>query len=186
MAAPNFLLAIIFMYAAYTWTGNAYVGLFNQDMLLNGVNWGNLGEFLKRCIMPVLIIALSGTCGGIRSMRALMLDELAQPYTLTARAKGVSERKITMKYCFRSALNPTVSGFAGMLSSFFTGSTITAIVMNLSLQGPVLYGALQNQDMYLAGTILFVQSLLVVLGTLLSDIALGWLDPKIRLEYTGG
>ncbi len=99
---------------------------------------------------------------------------------LTARAKGVSERTIIYKYCLRAALNPVVSGLAGSLSKLFSGSTISAIVMNMAILGPVLYEALKTQDMYLAGTILLTQGFLVVLGTLLSDIVLAWLDPRIR------
>ena len=182
MAVPNFLLAIILMYLIYLNTGAAYVGLFTQEMLLNGIHWYNLGEFVKRLILPLVVIGTSGTCGIIRTVRAQMLDEQSKQYTLTARAKGVSERKITYKYCLRAALNPVVSGLATSLSGIFTGSTITAIVMNLAIQGPVLYTALVNQDMYLAGTILLVQAFLIVLGTLISDIVLGWLDPKIRSE----
>jgi peptide/nickel transport system permease protein len=182
MAMPNFLLGIILMYLMYVFTGTTYVGLFSQEMLQNGVHWYNLGEFFRRMIMPIIVIGMSGTCGVIRTVRAQMLDEQSKQYTLTARAKGVSERKITYKYCLRAALNPVVSGLATSLSHIFTGSTITAIVMNLAIQGPVLYNALINQDMYLAGTILLVQAFLIVLGTLISDIILGWLDPKIRSE----
>ena len=111
-----------------------------------------------------------------------MIDEMTQQYALTARAKGVSERVIVYKYCLRVALNPVVSGLAGALSGVFSGSTISAIVMNLAIQGPVLYDALRSQDMYLAGTILLVQAVLVLFGTLLSDIGLAWLDPRIRYE----
>lgn len=182
MAAPNFLLAIILMYASYVWTGTPYIGLFSQEMLQNGIHLYNFGEFLKRLIIPVIVIGTSGTCGVIRTVRAQMLDEQSKQYTLTARAKGVSERKITYKYCLRAAINPVVSGLSNSLSSIFTGSTISAIVMNLAIQGPVLYTALKNQDMYLAGTILLVQAVLIVIGTLLSDIALGLLDPRIRFE----
>ncbi|MDR1904553.1 MAG: ABC transporter permease [Treponema sp.] len=182
MAAPNFLLAIILMYMMYKWTGVAYVGLFSQEMLQNGLHWYNFPEFLRRMILPLIVIGTSGTCGVIRTIRAQMLDEQSKQYTLTARAKGVSERKITYKYCLRAALNPVVSGLATSLSGIFTGSTITAIVMNLAIQGPVLYTALLNQDMYLAGTILLVQAFLIVIGTFISDIILGILDPKIRFE----
>lgn len=182
MAVPNFLLAIILMYLAFIKTGVAYVGLFSQEMLQNGIHLYNLADFLKRLILPLIVIGTSGTCGVIRTVRAQMLDEQSRQYTLTARAKGVSERKITYKYCLRAALNPVISGLATSLSGIFTGSTITAIVMNLAIQGPVLYTALINQDMYLAGTILLVQAFLIVLGTLIADIVLGWLDPKIRSE----
>jgi peptide/nickel transport system permease protein len=186
MAVPHFLLAIALMFLLYKWTGNAYIGLFSRDMMQNGIHFYNAGEFIKRLILPVVVIGSSGTCAVIRTVRAQMLDEQSRQYTLTARAKGVSERKITYKYCLRAALNPVVSGLATSLSNIFTGSTITAIVMNLAIQGPVLYTALINQDMYLAGTILLIQALLIVVGTLISDIILGVLDPKIRSEQTGG
>ena len=153
-------------------------------MLQNGIHLYNFGEFLKRMIIPILVIGTSGTCGIIRSVRAQMLDEVAMQYTLTARAKGVPERTIIMKYCFRAAINPTVSGLGGVLSSLFSGSTVTAMVLNMQIQGPVLFKALQAQDMYLAGAIVMIQAVLVVIGILFSDIALAFLDPRIR--YSGG
>lgn len=183
-AIPNFIFAIILMYLSYKWTGNANVGLFTQEMLQNGIHLYNFGDFLKRMIIPIIVIGTSGTCGIIRSVRAQMLDEVARQYTLTARAKGVSERTIIMKYCFRAAINPTVSGLGGVLASLFSGSTVTAMVLNMQIQGPVLFKALQAQDMYLAGAIVMIQAVLVVIGVLLSDIALAFLDPRIR--YSGG
>ena len=182
MATPNFLLAIILMYFSYVRTGTPYIGLFSDEMLIHGLTFANFGEFLKRLTIPVIVIGTGNTCAVIRTVRSQMLDEQSKQYTLTARSKGVSEKKITYKYCLRSALNPVVSGLSGALSSIFTGSTISAIVMNLPIQGPVLYTALRNQDMYLAGTILLVQAILVVIGTLIADIVLAWLDPRIRYE----
>ena len=183
-AIPNFILAIVLMFLAYKWTGNANVGLFTQEMMQNGIHLYNFGDFMKRMIIPIIVIGTSGTCGIIRSVRAQMLDEIGQQYTLTARAKGVSEGKIIMKYCFRAAINPTVSGLGGILSSLFSGSTVTAMVLNMQIQGPVLFKALQSQDMYLAGAIVMVQAVLVVIGILFSDIVLAFLDPRIR--YSGG
>ena len=182
MATPNFLLAIILMYLSFKWTGDPLLGLFSAEMLQEGLHWYNFGEFLQRMIIPTIVIGTAGTCGVIRTVRAQMLDEQSKQYALTARAKGVSERTIVYKYCLRAALNPVASGLAGSLSSIFSGSTISAIVMNLSIQGPVLYEALKTQDTYLAGTILMTQAVLVVIGTLLSDILLAWLDPRIRFE----
>ena len=173
-AVPNFILAFILMYLSYKWTGNANVGL----------DLSGFFPFLKSMIIPFLVIGTSGTCGIIRSVRAQMLDEVGKQYTLTARAKGVSERKIVMKYCFRAAINPTVSGSGGVLSSLFSGSTVTAMVLMLDIQGPELLKALQTGDVYLAGGIVMTQAILVVIGILLSDIALAFLDPRIR--YSGG
>ena len=169
-AIPNFILAFMLMYWSYKWTGNANVGLYLTGFF----------PFLKSMIIPFLVIGTSGTCGTLRSMRAQMLDELGKNYVLCARAKGVSEKRIIYKYCLRAALNPTVSGLSGSLASIFSGSTISAIVMNLQIVGPTLYNALKSQDMYLAGTILLVMGFLICLGTLLSDILLAWLDPRIR------
>lgn len=173
-AVPNFILAFILMYLSYKWTGNANVGL----------DLSGFFPFLKSMIIPFLVIGTSGTCGIIRSVRAQMLDEVGRQYTLTARAKGVPERKIIMKYCFRAAINPTVSGLGGVLSSLFSGSTVTAMVLMLDIQGPELLKALQTGDVYLAGGIVMTQAILVVIGILLSDIALAFLDPRIR--YSGG
>ena len=181
-ATPNFLLAIIVMYYIYVNTGTMYLGLFSTEMLKNGMRPEYIPEFLGRCLIPIFVIGTSGTCGIIRTVRAQMLDEQARQYTLTARAKGCSEAVITYKYCLRAALNPVVSGLSGALRTIFSGSTVSAIVMNLAILGPVLLKALKSQDMYLAGTIVLVQAVLVVVGTLLSDIMLAWLDPRIRFS----
>lgn len=173
-AVPNFILAFMLMYWSYKLTGDANVGLDTSGFF----------PFLKSMIIPFLVIGTSGTCGIIRSVRAQMLDEVGRQYTLTARAKGVSERKIVMKYCFRAAMNPTVSGLGGVLSSLFSGSTVTAMVLMIDIQGPELLKALQTGDVYLAGGIVMTQAILVVIGILLSDIALAFLDPRIR--YSGG
>ena len=173
-AVPNFILAFMLMYWSYKWTGNANVGL----------DLSGFFPFLKSMIIPFLVIGTSGTCGIIRSVRAQMLDEIGKQYTLTARAKGVPERKIVMKYCFRAAMNPTVSGLGGVLSSLFSGSTVTAMVLMIDIQGPELLKSLQTGDVYLAGGIVMTQAILVVIGILLSDIALAFLDPRIR--YSGG
>ncbi|MBR4972151.1 MAG: ABC transporter permease, partial [Oscillospiraceae bacterium] len=169
-----FILAFMLMYLSYKWTGNANVGL----------NMTGFFPFLKSMIIPFLVIGTSGTCGIIRSVRAQMLDEVGKQYTLTARAKGVPERTIVMKYCFRAAMNPTVSGLGGVLSSLFSGSTVTAMVLMIDIQGPELLKSLQTADLYLAGGIVMTQAILVVIGILFSDIALAFLDPRIR--YSGG
>lgn len=189
MAVPNFLFAILLMYATYMWTGTAFIGLYSQEILLglkNGtMQWYDCllrGDFWGRMAIPIIVIGTSGMCGTLRSMRAQMLDELGSQYVLCAQAKGVSDRRIIYKYCLRAALNPTVSGLSGVLAHIFSGSTISAIVMNLQILGPRLHNALKSQDMYLAGTILLVMGVLIVLGTLISDILLAWLDPRIRFS----
>ncbi len=179
MAIPNFLFAILLMFFSYKLTGNAIMGMFPEGGI---VDFASFLEFLKRLIIPILVIGLGGTCSGIRSTRALMLDEQTRPYVLCTRAKGVSEVALTWKYEVRAILNPTVSGLGGIISSIFNGSTITAIVLLLPTLGPVLLQALKTQDVYLSGGILFISAILVVLGTLLSDLLLAVLDP--RIDYT--
>ena len=195
-ATPNFLLAIIVYYVLYKVDGNMYVGLYSAEMMKVGFGSMSLGEMISRLpelqqyipellfrlFLVLLVIGTSGTCGIIRTVRAQMLDEQARQYTLCARAKGCSERTITYKYCLRAAMNPVVSGLAGSLRTIFSGSTVSAIVMNLIILGPMLLKALKAQDMYLAGTIVLVQAVLVLVGTLLSDVALAWLDPRIRFS----
>ena len=198
-ATPNFLLAIIVYYVLYQVNGNMYVGLYSADMMKAG--FGTLPlpeliaklpqlteyipEFIFRLFLVLLVIGTSGTCGIIRTVRAQMLDEQARQYTLCARAKGCSEATITYKYCLRAAMNPVVSGLAGSLRTIFSGSTVSAIVMNLIILGPMLLTALKSQDMYLAGSTVLIQAVLVLVGTLLSDIALAWLDPRIRFSERG-
>ena len=136
---------------------------------------------LEHLWIPVIVIGTSGTAAMIRRLRANLLDELQKQYVITARAKGVKERKLLWKYPVRASLNPIVSTIGWSLTSIFSGSTITAIVLNLPTQGPVLYRALKSQDMYLAGGFLFILSILTVFGTLISDILLAWLDPRIKI-----
>ncbi len=178
MAVPHFLLAILLMYLSYKWTGKPLMGLFPEGGI---TSWATFLEFLKRLIIPTIVISMSGACGLIRSIRAQMLDEQEKPYVLCTRAKGVSEKTITYKYEMRAVINPIVSGLGGMISGIFNGSTITAIVLMLPTQGPILLKALQSQDVYLSGGILLISATLVVIGTLISDLLLAVLDPRIKL-----
>jgi peptide/nickel transport system permease protein len=177
MAVPHFLLAILLMYLSFKLTGKPIMGLFPEGGI---TSWATFLDFLKRLIIPTIVISMSGTCGLIRSVRAQMLDEQEKPYVLCTRAKGVSEKTITYKYEMRAVINPIVSGLGGMISGIFNGSTITAIVLMLPTQGPILLKALQSQDVYLSGGILLISATLVVLGTLISDLLLAVLDPRIK------
>ncbi len=185
MATPNFLMAIILMYLSYTWFGDPLLGLFSSEYANAPWSYDKMVDLAKHLVIPVIVIGLASTADLIRVMRGQMLDELNKPNVVTARAKGLSETKILFKYPTRAALNPIVSTFGWSLTSIFTGSTITAIVLNLPIQGPVMYQALLGQDMYLAGSWLLFMALLTVVGTLISDILLAWLDPKIRTEFRG-
>jgi peptide/nickel transport system permease protein len=185
MATPHFLMAVILMFLSYTWFGDPLLGLFSAEYVNAPWSMDKAIDLAKHMVIPVIVIGLSGTADLIRVMRGQMLDELNKPNVITARAKGLSEGRILIKYPTRAALNPIVSTFGWSLTSIFTGSTITAIVLNLPIQGPVMFNALLGQDMYLAGTWLLFMALLTVLGTLISDILLAWLDPKIRTEFRG-
>lgn len=182
MATPNFLFAIILMVCSFLLFGNPMLGLMSQQYVGAAMSWDKVFDVLKHMIIPIIVIGTSNTCGLIRVMRSQLLDELSRPYVLTARAKGLTERKILYKYCVRAAMNPIASSIGWSLTGIFTGSTISAIVMNLPTQGPILHEALLNQDMYLAGSWLFLMTLLTVIGTLISDILIAWLDPRIRFS----
>jgi len=186
MATPNFLLAIILMYISYVNFGDPLLGLFSGEYENAPWSWAKVWDLAKHLVIPVIVIGTASTAGLIRVMRGQMLEEINKPNVVTARSKGLSESKILFKYPTRAALNPIVSTFGWNLSNIFTGSTITAIVLNLPIQGPVMYNALLGQDMYLAGTWLLFMAVLTVIGTLISDILLAWLDPKIRVEIKGG
>jgi peptide/nickel transport system permease protein len=185
MATPNFLLAIILMYISYVYFGDPLLGLFSEEYANSAWSWGKVVDLLKHMVIPIIVIGTANMAELMRVMRGEMLEELNKPNVVTARAKGLSETKIILKYPTRAAVNPIISTIGWSLTSIFTGSTITAIVLNLPMQGPVMYNALLAQDMYLAGTWLFFMAVLTVIGTLLSDILLAWLDPKIRTEYRG-
>lgn len=176
MAIPNFLFAIVLMFISYKWFGKPIMGIPNTPI----TDLATLMEFLKSMIIPIIVIGTGGTCGLIRSTRAQMLDEQEKPYVLATRAKGVSEQTLTYKYAMRSVLNPIVAGLGPMIRGIFTGSTITAIVLMLPTNGPILLKALQSQDIMLSGGILLISASLVVAGTLVSDILLAVLDPRIK------
>ncbi len=181
LAVPNFLLALVLMYFTYKYGGQALIGLFSQEYETAPWSIDKFLDLLKHMWIPVVIIGTSGTAGLIRTMRANLLDELNRPYVDTARAKGLSERQLLWKYPVRYALNPFVSTIGWTLPGLVAGEVIVAIVLNLPTSGPVLFDALLNQDMYVASGFILVLSLLTVIGTFLSDLALAWLDPRIRL-----
>ncbi len=182
MATPNFLLALILMWFMFSFFGVSVGGLFSQQYLNEPWSWGKFADLLKHLPVPVIVVGMSGTAGLIRVMRGGMLDELRRQYVATARAKGVSESRLLLKYPLRVALNPIISTIGWQLPAIVSGETITSIVLGLPTTGPLLYRSLQSQDMYLAGGIVMFLSALTVIGTLLSDILLAVLDPRIRFE----
>ena len=141
---------------------------------------GKVVDLLGHLWIPMIVLGTAGTAGLVRIMRANLLDELKKPYVVTARAKGLSERRLLLKYPVRVALNPFVSTVGWVLPQLVSGAAIVAIVLNLPTTGPMLFRALLSQDMYLAGSFILLLSVLTVIGTLVSDLLLAWLDPRIR------
>jgi peptide/nickel transport system permease protein len=156
-------------------------GLFSQEYMVAPWSWDKVVDLLKHMWIPVIVIAIGSTAGGIRTTRANLLDELNKPYVETARAKGLKEGKLIWKYPVRVALNPFFSTVGWSLASLVSGQTLVAVVLNLQTFGPMMLRALTSQDMYLAGSFLMLVSTLTVIGTLVSDILLALVDPRIRL-----
>jgi peptide/nickel transport system permease protein len=179
LATPNFLLALIFMWVAYRYFDTSVTGLFSPEFIDAPWNWAKVQNLLSHIWLPILILGTSGTASLIRTMRANLLDELNKPYVETARAKGVKESRLIWKYPVRMALNPFVSTIGWALPRLVSGSTIVSVVLSLSTTGPLLLHALTSQDMFLAGGFILMLSTLTVIGTLISDILLVVLDPRI-------
>jgi peptide/nickel transport system permease protein len=182
LAIPNFLLALILMYLCFRYLGLSVGGLFSPEYAQAPWSWGRGWDLAKHLPLPACVLALAGTAQLIRIMRANLLDELRKPYVVTARAKGLSEMRVVLKYPVRAALNPFASSVAYLFPALVSGSIIVSLVMGLPTVGPLLLQALLAQDMYLAGAIILLLGVLTVLGTLLSDLLLMWIEPRLRLQ----
>ncbi|MCX7795594.1 MAG: ABC transporter permease, partial [bacterium] len=176
------LLALVLMYFIYSRFGLAVTGLFSQYYQTQPWSIGKVIDLLKHVWLPIIIIGTGGTASIVRVMRGTLLDELRKQYVITARAKGLPEKKLIFKYPVRIAINPLVSSVSWLLPSIVSGETITSIVLNLPTCGPVLFRALMTQDEYLAGSFILILSGLAVIGALIADILLAVLDPRIRYE----
>lgn len=182
LATPNFLLALVLMFLFYKYFGFSVGGLFSPEFAEAPWSLAKVIDMMNHMWIPVIVIGTAGTCGLIRVMRGILLDELRKQYVITARAKGLSERTILFKYPVRVAINPIISTIGWLLPSLISGAAITSIVLSLPTTGPLLLQALLNQDMYLAGSFILILSTLTVIGTLISDLILVWIDPRIRYE----
>jgi peptide/nickel transport system permease protein len=182
VATPNFMLALILMWVAFAYFDVSVTGLFSPDYVNASWSWGRVADLLEHIWLPALVLGIAGTARLSRIMRANLLDELNKPYVVTARAKGMKEWRLVLRYPVRLAFNPLVSTIGWYLPLLFSGSLIVATVMNLPNIGPLLLRALVNRDMYLAGGILLIYSFLTVVGTLVSDVLLALIDPRIRVE----
>ena len=182
VATPNFMLALILMWFAFSYFGISVTGLFSADYVDAPWSVGRVLDLLAHIWLPAIVLGIAGTARLTRIMRANLLDELNKPYVVTARAKGMREWRLVLRYPVRLALNPLISTIGWYLPALFSGSLIVATVMNLPNIGPLLLRALINQDMYLAGGILLIYSFLTIVGTLLPDVLLALIDPRIRME----
>ena len=185
LATPNFLLALILLYLFYRFFGLSIGGFYSPGMEEQPWSLAKLLDLIGHLWIPVVVIGTAATAGTIRVMRATVLDELGKQYVITAQAKGLAWRRLLMKYPVRLALNPIVSTVGGILPALIAGQTIVAIVLNLPTLGPLLFTALRSQDINLAASVLMMQSVLAVIGVLISDILLVMVDPRIRFEKGG-
>ena len=184
LAVPNFLLALVLLYLGFT-LFNAHIGgLFSPEFEDAPWSLARALDLAKHLPIPALILGLAGTAQQIRIMRANLLDELRKPYVVTARSKGLAESRVILKYPVRVALNPFASTIGYTLPYIVSGSIIVSLVLGLPTVGPLLLKALIAQDMFLAGTIVLLLGVMTVIGTLVSDVLLVWIDPRIRLEET--
>jgi peptide/nickel transport system permease protein len=182
LAVPSFMLALVLMYAGFRLFGANVGGLFSEE--LADAPWGTakIWDLCKHLPLPAVILGLAGTAQLVRIMRANLLDELRKPYVVTARARGLPEWRVILKYPVRVALNPFASTVGYLLPYVVSGSIIVSLVLGLPTVGPLLLKALIAQDMFLAGTIVLLLGLMTVIGTFLSDLLLMWIDPRIRFE----
>ena len=182
VGTPNFLLALVIMWVAFSNFGLKITGLFSEEYIMAPWSLAKFWDMLKHIWVPMIILGTDGTARFTRIMRANLLDELNKPYVETARAKGLTESRLVFKYPTRIALNPFISTVGWALPQLFSGSLIVATVLSLPTIGPLLLRALLSQDMYLAGSIVLILSVLTLIGTLISDILLAVTDPRIRVQ----
>ena len=182
LSIPNFLLALAFIVISFYWFGQVPGGLFSPQYVDAPWSIAKVLDMLSRMWIPVVVLGTAGTAGYIRVLRGNMLDELGRQYVVTARAKGLNEVQVLWKYPFRIAINPLITAAGGLLSALLGGELIVSIVLNLPTMGPLLYVAVLNHDAFLAGAMVMLLSVLLVVGYLLADILLSWVDPRVRYE----
>jgi peptide/nickel transport system permease protein len=182
LATPNFLVALILMYISFKYFGQSVGSLFSPEYLDAPWSMAKVLDLFSHLWIPIIVLGTAGTASMVRTLRANLLDELHQPYVTTARTKGLPEVWLLIKYPLRHALNPFVSSLNTIFVNLVSGATIVAVVLNLQTTGPLLLDALRTEDMFLAGSAVMLLSTLAVFGTLISDLMLAWLDPRIRFR----
>lgn len=180
LSLPAFLLAILLMYVVFANTGWLVTGLYSPEFQDAPWSVAKLVDLLKNVWLPLIVLAVTGAAGTIRVLRATLLDELQKPYVITARAKGLAEWRVILKYPVRLAINPMISTIGWLLPAVVGGELVVSKVLNLPTVGPIILEATLAQDMFLAGAFVLLLSMLTLIGTLISDILLAWLDPRIR------
>ncbi len=181
LAIPGFLLALIVMYVGFAWFGANVGGLFSPELADAPWSWAKAWDLIMHLPIPAIVLGVSGTAQLIRIMRSNLLDELRKPYVMTARARGLPEHRVILRYPVRVALNPFISTIGYLLPYVVSGSIIVSLVLSLPTVGPLLLKSLMAQDMFLAGSIVLLLGVLTVIGTFVSDLLLMWVDPRIRL-----
>lgn len=182
LATPNFMLALVLMWVAFDRFGLSVTGLFSPAYAQAPWSWARVADLMSHIWLPMIILGVAGTAQIARVVRANLLDELSKPYTEMARAKGLPEWRLVLKYPTRVAIAPVVSTLGWYFPQLLSGGLVVSVVMSLPTIGPLLLRALVGQDMYLAGTIILIFCVLTVIGTLVSDILLAVLDPRIRMD----
>lgn len=185
LATPGFLLAMVLAWILFRYFDFSSLGLYDVEYMGQPMDMDKFLSMLQHLVLPLLIIGLAGTGATIRVMRGNLLDELKKQYVITARAKGVSEMRLLFKYPVRMAINPVLSTIGWVLPGIFSGEVLVSLILGLQTTGPLLLRAVLAQDMFLAGSIIMILSALTVVGTLLSDILLAVIDPRIRYEGVG-
>ncbi|KFG66571.1 ABC transporter permease [Microvirga sp. BSC39] len=181
LATPSFLLALILLYYMNRWFGISIGGLYDPQYAGEPWSWPKIQSLLSHLVVPTVVIGLGGTAAMIRRMRANLLDELGKQYYVTAKAKGLGPTKALLKYPFRMSLNPFIADIGNLLPQLVSGSVLVSLVLSLPTVGPILLSSLKSQDQFLAGFILMFVAVLTVVGMLVSDLLLAWLDPRIRI-----
>jgi peptide/nickel transport system permease protein len=182
LSVPDFLVALVYMVVATLVFGMSAIGLYSPEFVDAPWSVAKFLDLFKHLWAPVLILGMVGTAELIRIMRGNMLDILGQQYITTARAKGLKERVVIYKYALRVAINPLISVLGMQIPKMISSSIIIGVVLSIPTVGPMFLRALITQDMYLAGSILLFMTVLLLVGNLLADIALAWVDPRIRYE----
>ena len=182
LSVPNFLLALVLMVFAQNVLHMQVGGLFSSGYENAPWSFAKVMDLLNHLWIPIIVISASGTAWLSRVMRANLLDVLNMQYVQTARAKGLQENVVIWKHAFRNAIHPLIMVLGSSLPGLISGETIVALVLNLPTAGPLYFNALIQKDMYLAGAFLIFLAIALLVGNLLADILLAWVDPRIRYE----